>query len=194
MANARTDFGLIVVGTKIYAISSMSGKAIGMVEEYDTTTDTWSNKASMPVATNTTVFATVNGKIYVIGGATISNGAYYRSNKVYMYDPLTDSWTQKTYMPTARDLLSTVVVDGKIYAIGGHTDSSILSTVEMYNPETDIWVSKTSIKTPRFGLQSIEMDGIIYVVGGCTNSTFKKYLENIWLSKFCTWITGGECY
>ena len=30
-----------------------------------------------------------------------------------------DTWTRKADMPTARMLLSTSVVDGKIYAIGG---------------------------------------------------------------------------
>lgn len=50
------------------------------------------------------------------------------------YDPVTDTWTEKVNMPTPRISLSTSVVNGKIYAIGGwNGDQFILSTVEEYD-------------------------------------------------------------
>jgi hypothetical protein len=50
-----------------------------------------------------------------------------------------DVWTRKADMPTARAELSTSVVDGKIYAIGGwRPPDEQLSIVEEYDPETDI--------------------------------------------------------
>jgi len=39
---------------------------------------------------------------------------------VEAYDPETDTWEKKADIPTPRWGLSTSVVDGKIYAIGGH--------------------------------------------------------------------------
>ena len=42
-------------------------------------------------------------------------------------------WTRKADMPTARRWLSTSVVNGKIYAIGGCAGQTILSTVEVYD-------------------------------------------------------------
>ena len=53
-------------------------------------------------------------------------------------------WTMKADMPTARSCLSTSVVNGKIYAIGGmrNANSGPLSVVEEYNPETDTWTTK----------------------------------------------------
>ena len=57
-----------------------------------------------------------------------------------MYDPETDTWTKKTKMLTARASLATAVVNGKIYAIGGHTGISwgnhgtVYPTVEEYTP------------------------------------------------------------
>jgi hypothetical protein len=52
------------------------------------------------------------------------------------YDPATDTWTRKADMPTARDSLSTSVVNGKIYAIGGAMsgDGVSLSIIEEYDP------------------------------------------------------------
>jgi len=49
-----------------------------------------------------------------------------------------DAWSKKSDMPTPRAYLSTSVVDGKIYAIGGSRTSwkwEPVSTVEEYDPE-----------------------------------------------------------
>jgi hypothetical protein len=47
-------------------------------------------------------------------------------------------WTTKADMPTGRWELSTCVVDGKIYAIGGAGPSyQALRTLEVYDPVTD---------------------------------------------------------
>ena len=40
-------------------------------------------------------------------------------SKVEMYDPETDTWEQRADMPTPRSAVSTSVVDGKIFVIGG---------------------------------------------------------------------------
>jgi hypothetical protein len=52
------------------------------------------------------------------------------------------TWTEKAPMPTARIGHSTVVVNRKIYAIGGYPrqGASRLRTVEEYDPATDtVW-------------------------------------------------------
>jgi len=83
--------------------------------------------------------------------------------------PAQEPWMKKTDMSTARSGLSACAVDGKIYAIGGATNSSgsgILSTVEMYDPITDIWTPKASMSTARFVHASAAVNGIIYVFAG----------------------------
>jgi N-acetylneuraminic acid mutarotase len=79
-----------------------------------------------------------------------------------------EPWTEKTPMPTARDVLSTSVVDGKIYAIGGTKgfNQSALSTVEEYDPTTDIWIQKEDMPTGRWLLSASVVNGIIYAIGG----------------------------
>ncbi|MBW7990555.1 MAG: hypothetical protein FVQ84_11140 [Planctomycetes bacterium] len=76
------------------------------------------------------------------------------------------TWTQKTPMPTARWDLSTSVVDGKIYAIGGLGG---LKKVEEYNPATDTWTEKADMPTGRIWLAASAVDGKIYAIGGDTN-------------------------
>jgi N-acetylneuraminic acid mutarotase len=76
-------------------------------------------------------------------------------------------WTIKADMPTARMLLDTCVVDGKIYAIGGCPAPHVgISAVEVYDPKTDTWTRKTRMPTSRGGLGICAVDGKIYAIGG----------------------------
>ncbi len=80
-----------------------------------------------------------------------------------------DTWTTKADMPTGRWELSTSVVDGKIYAIGGHPGSSPypgLATVEVYDPWTDTWTTAPDMITGRCGVRTSVVDGKIYAFGG----------------------------
>ena len=65
--------------------------------------------------------------------------------------------------------LSTSVVDGKIYAIGGWRDEPQavgLSTVEEYNPAMDTWTKKADMPTAREFLSTSAVKGKIYTIGG----------------------------
>jgi N-acetylneuraminic acid mutarotase len=76
-------------------------------------------------------------------------------------------WTKKADMPTARMLLGTCVLDGKIYAIGGSPRPDAgLSVMEEYDPVTDTWARKAAMPTPRGGLGVSAVNGKIYAIGG----------------------------
>jgi RNA polymerase sigma factor (sigma-70 family) len=78
-----------------------------------------------------------------------------------------DMWAKKADMPTARGLLVTSVVNGKIYAIGGGLgDGPALSAAEEYNPATDTWTKKTNMPKVRQSLSASTVNGKIYVIGG----------------------------
>ena len=69
---------------------------------------------------------------------------------------------------SARWGLSTSVVDGVIYAIGGRVAGKepALSTVEAYDPGTDTWTKKADIPTPRWRFSINMINGVIYTIGG----------------------------
>ena len=77
-----------------------------------------------------------------------------------------DSWATMEPMPTARSGFGVTVVDGKIYAIGGSTNSDITNINEMYDPETNTWVTKTPMPYPRTNLGIAVVENKIYVIGG----------------------------
>jgi N-acetylneuraminic acid mutarotase len=144
--------------------------ALKRVDEYDPATDTWTRKADMPTARGHTCTCVVNGKIYVIGGDAGPDPVHWGMPDVEVYDPVTDTWTQKADMPTSRFWFSTGVVDGIIYVIGGkpgYGDSSPhLTTVEAYDSTTDTWTTKTDMPTRRSLSSTCVVDGKIYVIGG----------------------------
>ena len=153
MPTARVGPSTCVVDGRIYAIGgvvcSLDGScehpigapAVSTVEEYDPASDTWTKKADMPTARKAPGTSVVDGKIYAIGGATGAEAPPvdpmgFILSTVEVYDPATDTWTMKADMPTARTFLSTSVVNGKIYAIGGDVALwpwSPIPTVEEYD-------------------------------------------------------------
>ena len=184
MLTVRSDFATCIVNGKIYAIGGRINRfgdaSIAMVEMYDPKTDTWERKADMPTARSDVSTSVVDGKIYAIGGTEekkiqVHGGHGWQIKElptVEMYDPTTDTWIQKTDMPTARST-RTCVVNGKIYAIGGMAPNNLrqnkpwrLDTVEVYDPATDTWAKMKKMNHARSGPAISVVDGKIYVMGG----------------------------
>jgi N-acetylneuraminic acid mutarotase len=179
MPTARGHLSSSVVDGKIYAIGGTliwGGTPISTVEQYDPATDTWTSKADMPTARVNFSASAVNGRIYLIGGApgggAPGGGQWFQGlSTVEEYDPATDTWRPKADMPTARMYLSTSVVNGRVYAIGGRFgNNSVFSTVEEYDPATDTWTPKADMPTERLRLATSVVNGKIYAIGGSANT------------------------
>ena len=112
MPTARSNFSTCVVDGKIFAIGGQlqverdeyGDLATTRVEVYDPETDTWERKADMPTARSNASVSVVGDKIYAIGGSEVKKvqmprGYTYKNKElptVEMYDPMTDTWTQKS--------------------------------------------------------------------------------------------------
>ena len=176
----------------------------------------WSRKSSMAIPRTEFGVATVNDKIYAIGGYS---GLVLRS--VEEYDPTLDTWTARANMPTARRLLIVAAVNNKIYAIGGmdYTNPNNVSyrnETEAYDPATNTWSVKAplplgpaynSVLGNRF-MGGASANGKIYVVVFDTDVTLTKTFEydpaaDTWSSKapvpfanthFAVASSGGKIY
>jgi len=151
--------------------------------EYDPAKDSWKELAPMPVKRGAAVAATVNGKMYVIGGATTAPGATNPSVRpttpqrvlatVEEYDPETNKWRERASMPTPRNHTYAGAVNGKIYVIGGRigaafiTASSNLNNVEAYDPATDQWSAPLAkMPTGRSAVSGAVYNNRLYIAGG----------------------------
>lgn len=79
-----------------------------------------------------------------------------------------------------RAWFTTSVVHGKIYAIGGYGDSTLVSDVRMFDPNTNLWttVSTHGHFTPRASLASCVYDNKIYVFGGALGPERPSNMSN----------------
>ena len=181
-----SHMGTALIDGKFYLMTGSSDTRPFNI--YDTKTDTWTPKAELP----TSIFpipitgasaCEVNRRIYVIGGGGTPQSQ--NTSTMRAYDSVTDTWTLKTNMPTARSNTTAVVVDGKIFAIGGtptsgHWNSPIWdqeNVVEVYDPETDTWTKKTNMPTGRTFMATAAADGKIYTIGGLQNGAVQKVVE-----------------
>jgi N-acetylneuraminic acid mutarotase len=127
---------------------------------------TWARKTNMSMPRSGFSTSVVDGIIYAIGGRKLFSVGGTELSTVEAYDPVTDTWTEKSDMPTAIEGLSTSVLDGIIYAIGGYANGSQLPTVEAYDPKKDTWTPKADMPTARDWLSTSVVDGVIYAFGG----------------------------
>src|SRR3569832_152181 len=70
------------------------------------------------------------------------------------------TWSTKASMTTARVSLGVGVVNGTLYAVGGHNGEA-LTSVEAYVTITDTWTTKTPMSTPRNGVAVGVIDGLL---------------------------------
>ena len=146
---------------------------------YDPAADRWTTAGEIPEGLNHSALATVEGKLYIIGGFRESSRS--ATGAVRIYDPAQRTWRDGAPMPTARGALAVAVLDGKIHAIGGNaaegmdlethdhgvaTRDRSVGTHEVYDPAQDKWTRLEPMFTARNHLGAAAIAGKIHVVGG----------------------------
>jgi N-acetylneuraminic acid mutarotase len=213
MPTARKDIAVAVYQNKIYVFggttassnSEISGYT-GVTEVYDPATDTWESKTSMPTLRSSLCANVVNGRIYLIGGATyINGGAFFsaESNINEVYNPTTDTWTTKTPMPKGAWNYVSAVIENKIYLIGGLQRvffwlgaTTSLKLNQVYDPENDTWSSGKSVPIDVSNGACGATTGVllpkgIFVSGGNQLSTGSK-LNQMYNPENDTWFIGAQ--
>jgi len=141
MTRPRADFGLTAVNGMLYAVGGGGVNGIRSAERMNVRTGQWSTIGDMNVPRSSPTVVGLNGKIYAIGGVYETSK---KSNKVEVYDPMTDEWTLVKEMSTARARAGAAVHDGKIYVFGSGAiqhGSIMVGTysIEVYDAEKNEW-------------------------------------------------------
>ena len=177
MSIPRRQFGIGVVADKIYAIGGENfldfekPQRLDHVEVYDPVSDTWAKRADLPSRRDAVEVAVVQDTIYVIGGfgwPPFGLGAVLAT--IEAYQPKTNRWREKSDMPNLKTDFSTVVVDDKIYLIGGYGIAlerfdGYLKTVEIYDPEMERWDESPPMPTQNSPFGAEAVNGKIYILG-----------------------------
>lgn len=167
----------VIIGDRIYVGHGLSPFGDDNFHfMYHIPTDTWYRVAPAPIgrAEVTGVCAEENGegRVFVFGGRQGSSVL----NDVWVYDPVTDSWSARAPMPTARAGMGAAWVPrlNAIFVIGGR-DGSVphsgapLDVVEVYDLNTGTWTVAAPMPIPMMDVYSTVYDPVthrIYVIGG----------------------------
>lgn len=135
-----------------------------------------------------------------------AGGVVVHKNKVYMvcgiqdghwdghvawldeYDPETNTWKKLPDAPNARDHVHAVVVDDKLYVIGGRRSTAkigkvlelTVSAVDVYDFETNTWASfsgSLNLPTERAGAAVVALGSKILVMGGESSAQVPAHSE-----------------
>nr|XP_033793706.1 kelch-like protein 29 isoform X1 [Geotrypetes seraphini]XP_033793708.1 kelch-like protein 29 isoform X1 [Geotrypetes seraphini]XP_033793709.1 kelch-like protein 29 isoform X1 [Geotrypetes seraphini]XP_033793710.1 kelch-like protein 29 isoform X1 [Geotrypetes seraphini]XP_033793711.1 kelch-like protein 29 isoform X1 [Geotrypetes seraphini]XP_033793712.1 kelch-like protein 29 isoform X1 [Geotrypetes seraphini]XP_033793713.1 kelch-like protein 29 isoform X1 [Geotrypetes seraphini]XP_03379371 len=135
-----------VCGGKIYVFggANEAGRAAGVLQSYVPQTNTWSFIESPMIDNKYAPAVTLNGFIFILGGA------YARATTIY--DPEKGNIKAGPNMNHSRQFCSAVVLDGKIYATGGIVSSEgpALGNMESYDPKTNTWTLLPNMPCPVF--------------------------------------------
>jgi N-acetylneuraminic acid mutarotase len=151
--------------------------------QYDPATDMWRNLAPLPSKRGSAAAVQVNGKVYVVGGASTAEGskdvAISNATTVNnltrndVYDIATNTWSSAAPMALPRNHMFSGTVNGKIYIIGGRIAHAFVAAsqntdvVEEYDPATNTWgAQRAKMPTARSGGGWATYGGKIYVGGG----------------------------
>jgi N-acetylneuraminic acid mutarotase len=153
----------------------------------------WTRIADLPGDQHIACAAVIDGLVYMVGGQGPDGPPAY--NKMRIYNPATNSWSEGPPMPTRRYLPGAGVIEWngheELYVVGGYSCYAGLSTVERYIPSQGIWESVASVAEPRgHGIMTAVVNNDLYAMGGfynngicyATNQMYDRQ-NNVWIQK-----------
>lgn len=200
MPVAVTHMGIAVAENDIWILAGFVGNhpgyATDKVQIYNTITNTWRQGPSLPYSRGSGTATYNNNKIHFFGGLKPDRKTDVGEHFVIDLENQNIGWQAVAPMPKPRNHLSSVAIDGIVYAIGGQYghDNGVddQKFLHAYNPYTDSWTRKADLPTDRshFEPGTIVHNGKIIIVGGRNGNFFfddiTQYdpLTNTW-SELC---------
>lgn len=183
MPEALTHSPVVTDGQLIYVLGGFVGDhpggSTGHVWIYNPASNTWSAGPSLPARRGSGGAAIIGRSIHFFGGTLREPGSNvyvdYSDHWVLNLDNLAGGWQSRAPLPTKRNHLAGIGLNGKVYAIGGQLAGAENSTnqnvVEVYDPATDSWSAAAPMPTARGHITSsiAVYNNQIYVIGGSVN-------------------------
>jgi hypothetical protein len=140
---------------------------------FDPETKTWTDLAPLPLGRSTHDAAVVGRTVFAVGGWTMkgatADSEYLEDTVAFDLDHPEAGW-RVVEQPFQRRALSVAECGGKLYALGGLTDTfTVERGVEVYDPATKSWASGPELpdkgKHDGFGTSAFSVDGRLYYSG-----------------------------
>ncbi|HYV95525.1 MAG TPA: hypothetical protein VE978_27365 [Chitinophagales bacterium] len=137
---------------------------------YNVSSDAWTQKADFPVDLAQAASFSINGKGYIACG-------YTAANKLYEYDPVADTWTERDTLPASmsRDEAVGFSIGSFGYVCCGDNYGASYHDLWRYDPATDSWLQMADFPgEQRNGLVAFSIGGKAYAGTGWADSGFKR--------------------
>ena len=167
LPSARAGIAADLLGTSIVVVGGGNGfwTASTRVDAFDVDTRTWRQLKSLPEPrTRLQGATTINGKLYVAGGASF-NSADSVKRTLFVYDPTTDTWSRKADTPFWPCGGVQANISGKLYVYNSCDYGDFFE----YSPRTDKWraLPKMQWTEAPFGSPMGDaINGKFYLTGG----------------------------
>jgi N-acetylneuraminic acid mutarotase len=164
MSVPRSEHPAVVVEGEIVVAGGLVTAGLGRtsvtasVEAYDPESDSWRSLPDLPAPRHHLMAASVEGRLFVIGGFAGSGFA-----PVDEVEELVEGfWEARARMPRPVGAGAAVVLDGLVYVVGGAPDGGLFR----YDPDIDRWAELTAPQEFREHVAAVVLDGEIWALGG----------------------------
>jgi len=158
------------------------GNAVMSVSVYNPVLNSWLEaELELPVAWAYMAAVYHAGSVYLVGGRAIMDEA--RSHRqVWRLHLASLTWHKLTLLQESRNYLSTLLLNGNIYAVGGNNGRTRLNTVERYDISANQWIAAPSMRFMRSDAAAVALNGSIFAMGGFDGfnpvETMEEYKPN----------------
>jgi N-acetylneuraminic acid mutarotase len=167
------------------------------VDSFNPVSNSWGPAGQLSAARVGAAVCAVGTKLYLTGGQSYSGSNFTVTSSIDEWDPVS-GWTHKVNMKQQRMDHQAVVLNNKIYLIGGLGGSADPNScvpeqsVEVYDPAANALDTAAPLNTGRWYFGAAEANGKIYAIGGLysfdTDSSLASVEEydpaqNIWTIK-----------
>ncbi|HEV7851735.1 MAG TPA: kelch repeat-containing protein, partial [Mycobacterium sp.] len=150
-----------VLGDEIWIAGGMRhGETLSTVESYNTKTEAWQPRPSLPIPLHHATAANYRGEMVVIGGT--SDNLADASNKVFAFRD--GKWADLPNLLNARAAAAAAVAGDKLVVVGGQNDKQLVKQTEVF--DGDSWTEAPGMPTPREHLAAVSDGVYVYTVGG----------------------------
>ncbi|WP_329456735.1 carboxypeptidase regulatory-like domain-containing protein [Streptomyces sp. NBC_01497] len=167
------------INGKFYAAGGFNGSTqFGdpdpKLEIYDPATNTWTTGAPEPRPYGGAGTATLDGKLYTIGGCSTW---ICDTTDADVYDPATDSWSPIASYPEKVAWESCAGIDGNLYCAGGtaQTDgvegNQTIKHAYVYDPDANSWSRLPDMPIPLWGSSYTSANGLLVISSGVSGTT-----------------------
>lgn len=173
--------GEVVVAGGLVSAAPGRFSATASVETFDPESGTWRSLPDLPAPRHHLMAASLNGRLFVIGGFADSGFAAVDE----VWELVDGVWHTRAALPRAVGAGAAVVHDGQVYVVGGAPDGGLFR----YEPGVDRWTELNAPREPREHVAAVVHDGEIWAIGGRWEGQFFSSTE-IYDPATDTWTPG----